>query len=103
MAVPQPVAPDDDDRVADAAPADLELVDAVVVEVEDNGPGIPAEERQRVLERFYRVPGTGQEGSGLGLSIVNAVAERHSGKMSLHDGADGGLLVRMDFPTSTTA
>ena len=72
----------------------------VIVEVEDDGPGIPVQERHRVLERFYRVPGTGQEGSGLGLSIVSAVAERHGGTVSLHDGTDGGLLVRVRFPAA---
>lgn len=67
--------------------------------VEDQGPGIPADERARVLERFYQRPGR-QGGSGLGLSIVNEVARRHGAALSLADGADGrGLRVSLDFPS----
>lgn len=47
------------------------------LEVEDNGPGIPAEEREKVLERFHRVKGSPGEGSGLGLAIVREIAHRH--------------------------
>ncbi len=49
--------------------------------VEDSGPGIPAAERQRVLDRFYRVPGAAGHGSGLGLAIVQAVARRHGAQV----------------------
>lgn len=49
---------------------------AVVLSVRDTGPGIAPEERERVFDPFYRVPGSGPIGSGLGLSIVRAVAER---------------------------
>jgi two-component system OmpR family sensor kinase len=76
-----------------------ETVDEVVLEVEDSGPGIPAAERARVLEAFYRVPGTGQIGSGLGLSIVRAVAERMKGRVELCDATAGtGLKVRVVLP-----
>jgi two-component system sensor histidine kinase TctE len=47
--------------------------------VEDTGPGIPESERGKVLERFYRIPGTAGEGSGLGLAIVQEVVTRHHG------------------------
>jgi len=67
-------------------------------EVEDTGPGIPADERARVEERFYRVLGTGQEGSGLGLSIVRRIVELHGGRVDLDAGAGGrGLRVRVTF------
>ncbi|MCL4798650.1 MAG: sensor histidine kinase N-terminal domain-containing protein [Burkholderiales bacterium] len=67
-------------------------------EVEDTGPGIPADERARVLERFYRVLGSAEEGSGLGFSIVRRVAERHGASLHLADGAGGkGLRVRVEF------
>ena len=47
------------------------------LEIEDNGPGIPVEERERVFERFYRLPQTTDgEGSGLGLPIVQALGRR---------------------------
>jgi two-component system OmpR family sensor kinase len=65
--------------------------------VEDSGPGIPEAERQRVLDRFYRVPGAGAAGSGLGLAIVKAVAERMGAQVVLGDSALGGLRVELRF------
>lgn len=54
-----------------------------VLEVEDTGPGIPPDERHRVLERFYRVLGSGQDGSGLGLAIVREIAQLHDAMISI--------------------
>ena len=72
---------------------------AVVLSVEDNGPGIPEAERSRVFERFYRVLGSGQEGAGLGLAIVRDIALSHGAEVTLADGAGGrGTLVRVVFP-----
>ncbi len=72
-----------------------------VCEVEDTGPGIPADDRVRVLERFYRVLGTGEEGSGLGLSIVRRIAELHGARLDLDSGRDGrGLRARVTFATA---
>lgn len=71
----------------------------VRLEVEDNGPGIPATERTRVLERFYRVSGVEQAGSGLGLAIVRDVAERYGGTVKLGESNAGGLLVQIDLPS----
>lgn len=51
--------------------------DAVVLEVEDSGPGIPDAERHRVFDRFYRVLGTNVDGSGLGLAIVREIVSQH--------------------------
>jgi two-component system OmpR family sensor kinase len=67
---------------------DLSVVDTptqVVLEVEDSGVGIPEAERERVLDPFYRVLGSDQTGSGLGLSIVKTVAERLHGRIELSD------------------
>ncbi|MEP7207326.1 MAG: sensor histidine kinase, partial [Casimicrobiaceae bacterium] len=67
--------------------------------VEDTGPGIPPAEREKVLERFYRVPGTGGDGSGLGLAIVKEVADRHHATLSITTPSIGhGALVRVTFP-----
>jgi two-component system OmpR family sensor kinase len=70
--------------------------------IEDTGPGIPANERERVFDRFYRVLGTGQSGSGLGLSIVQTLARRIGAQVTLGDAqwADGrgGLRVTLTFP-----
>lgn len=68
-----------------------------VIEVADSGPGIPAEERGRVLDRFYRRPGNEAPGSGLGLAIVKAIAERHGATVDLADAPGGGLAVRIIF------
>jgi two-component system OmpR family sensor kinase len=55
----------------------------VALVVADSGPGIPPEERQRVFDRFYRLPGQEGLGNGLGLAIVKAVAERYQGRVEL--------------------
>ncbi len=71
----------------------------ITLSVEDNGPGIPEAERERVLERFYRVLGTGSEGCGLGLAIVREIAARHGAQLKLSPGAgDLGTLVQVTFP-----
>ncbi|ODT47366.1 HAMP domain-containing sensor histidine kinase [Devosia sp. 63-57] len=62
----------------------------VRIAVADNGPGIPAADRQRVLERFVRLEKSRSEpGSGLGLSLVNAVARLHGGRFVIEDNAPG--------------
>jgi len=62
---------------------------APMLEVEDDGPGIPREERQRVLERFYRVPGSTSEGNGLGLAIADEIARVHGGQLQVANGSGG--------------
>ncbi|MDA8255952.1 MAG: sensor histidine kinase N-terminal domain-containing protein [Betaproteobacteria bacterium] len=75
-----------------------------VIEVEDNGIGIPAEERSSVFERFYRVLGTDAEGSGLGLPIAAEIAELHQAKIDLLEGSGGhGSLFRVSFPRQRVA
>ncbi len=67
--------------------------------VEDNGPGIELQHRERVFERFYRVLGSGQSGSGIGLAIVAEVAKRHGAEISLNSGDNGiGTRFSMQFP-----
>jgi len=68
------------------------------LEVEDDGPGIPAAERGRVLERFYRVPGTPGTGSGLGLAIVREIAAGHGANLAILDSPAGGCRVGITFP-----
>ncbi|WP_027037921.1 sensor histidine kinase [Mesorhizobium ciceri] len=69
-----------------------------VLTVDDDGPGIPADERDHVFERFYRIAGSTEEGSGLGLAIVREVVENAGGRVTLGDGATGGLVVEVRLP-----
>lgn len=61
-----------------------------LIEVEDNGPGIPPEERERVFDPFYRILGSNTEGSGLGLSIAKTITERYGGRITLADAGQSG-------------
>ncbi len=71
----------------------------ITLTVEDNGPGIPESERERVFERFYRVLGTGVEGCGLGLAIVHEIAQRHNAEVALGPRAGGsGTVIKVTFP-----
>jgi len=73
------------------------------LKVVDNGPGVPAEERARVLDRFYRRAGTAETGSGLGLAIAVSIAKRHGASFLLGDTAVGtGLSVSVTFPACTS-
>ncbi|MCX7672123.1 MAG: ATP-binding protein [Thiobacillaceae bacterium] len=64
----------------------------------DNGPGIPAAERTRVFDRFYRLPSAAASGSGLGLAIVQDIVRLHGGRVWLDDTAGGGLTVWVELP-----
>lgn len=66
------------------------------LEVEDDGPGIPLEERERVLEPFHRLKPR-STGTGLGLNLVQQVVELHNGTVSILSAANGGTLVRLEF------
>jgi two-component system sensor histidine kinase TctE len=73
-----------------------------MLEVEDEGPGIPPAERERVLERFYRVPGTTGTGSGLGLAIVREIAGLHGAVVEIGEPRAGGrgCRVALIFPSA---
>jgi signal transduction histidine kinase len=67
-----------------------------ILQVSDNGPGIPEAERERVFDRFYRGASHEAEGSGLGLAIARQVADLHGGRIELGEGLGGrGLSVRV--------
>ncbi len=78
--------------------------DAAVIEVTDNGPGLTAADRDRVFDRFWRAdparshPGGRHGGSGLGLSIVRAIAEAHGGTATAGDGPRGGARFTVRLP-----
>jgi signal transduction histidine kinase len=88
---------------ADASPATITVTaarvgDVVRVSVSDNGPGIPVADRLRVLDRFVRLEGSRTKpGSGLGLSLVAAVARLHGGELRIEDNPPG-LRAVLDLP-----
>ena len=79
-------------RVEETDPHTAEL------SVEDNGRGIPKDERERVFERFHRVPGSAGDGSGLGLAIVFEIAHSHGATVALETPDAGGTRIRLRFP-----
>src|SRR6185312_1097226 len=70
-----------------------------VLEVVDDGPGIPVPERSRIFERFRRLDNESTDGSGLGLAIVKEIAQRHSARIDVEDGRHGrGTCVAVSVP-----
>ncbi|HVC83565.1 MAG TPA: ATP-binding protein [Chloroflexota bacterium] len=75
--------------------------DQVVLGVSDNGPGIPPADRERVFERFYRLPGEAAHrtpGTGLGLAICQAIIQAHGGNIAITDGQGTGVSIRVALP-----
>ncbi|NEJ71850.1 two-component sensor histidine kinase [Rhizobium phaseoli] len=87
---------------ADHGQVDLAVLthdDHAVLSVTDNGPGIPAELRERVFDRFYRIDPSKTDGSGLGLAIARNLAGRYGGAIRLMDNPAGrGLRVVLEWP-----
>ena len=77
-------------------------VQGAAFEVEDDGPGIPPEERERVFEPFHRLRPR-SAGSGLGLHLVQQVVERHGGRVALLGAPGGGTLARVELRTARPA
>ncbi len=79
--------------------------DAVVLRVEDRGPGIPRDERERVFEPFYRGPAAERNatpGSGLGLSLVRHVVQAHGGRVRAEGREGGGAAIVLELPVATS-
>jgi two-component system sensor histidine kinase TctE len=69
-----------------------------LVAIEDTGPGIPEEDRQRVRQRFYRLPNSPGHGSGLGLAIVDEIARLYDARLTIGPGANGqGTKILLQF------
>ena len=77
--------------------------DGVYISVADNGPGLSEEDQKRIFERFFRADPsrqrTSQEGSGLGLSIVDSVMQAHGGKVGVVSKPGAGTIFTLFFPT----
>ncbi len=76
-----------------------ETPSSIDLSVADSGPGIPAEDRARVLQRFVRLEKSrNSPGTGLGLSLVAAVARMHDAQLTLDDAEPAGLKATISFP-----
>jgi two-component system sensor histidine kinase KdpD len=73
-------------------PGSLEL------RVQDQGPGIPVAERQRIFEKFHRVPGSPAGGTALGLNIARSLVQAHHGQLSVEDAPGGGACFVLSLP-----
>jgi two-component system, OmpR family, sensor histidine kinase TctE len=69
-----------------------------VIAVEDSGPGIPEQDRQRVRQRFYRLPNSPGHGSGLGLAIVDEITRLYGATLTIGSSASGGARITVQFP-----
>jgi signal transduction histidine kinase len=72
--------------------------DGVRLEITDDGPGIPAEHRTRIFERFFQIPGRARGGGGLGLTIAKEVIEAHGGRIAVEDTPDRGARFSFTIP-----
>lgn len=74
----------------------------VRLKVADDGPGVPAEQRERIFDRFYRVPGSSERGSGIGLSLVSRIVHLHGASIEVSEGIAGrGFAVTVSFRAET--
>lgn len=80
--------------------SEAQLARWAVVAVEDRGPGVPAELRERIFEPFYRLPGASERegGVGLGLSLVRSIAQRHGGQVRCEERPGGGARFVLELP-----
>ncbi|HEY0883996.1 MAG TPA: ATP-binding protein [Ramlibacter sp.] len=88
-----------------SGPVRVELAregDVVALRVRDHGPGVPAAERERIFEPFYRLPGASEQhgGVGLGLALVRSIAQRHHGSVQCEDQEGGGACFVLRLPRS---
>jgi signal transduction histidine kinase len=79
-----------------------QVASTICIDVADDGPGIPADQRKMVLEPFFKLDAsrsqTKSSGFGLGLSIVCDIVRAHDGRLELHDNKPRGLIARILLP-----
>jgi two-component system sensor histidine kinase KdpD len=99
------------DNAARYSPANSEIrvsatrdVDDVVIEISDEGPGIPEADREKVFDPFYRVHERDRKsGTGLGLSICRGIMRAHGGEITAHESTTGsGAMLRLRIPQATS-
>ncbi|SNS76242.1 sensor histidine kinase [Rhodococcoides kyotonense] len=74
----------------------------IVVWVSDTGPGVPTDERPKIVDRFFRASGAHGDGTGLGLSIVHALTERAGGSMDVSARRPSGLKIELTIPRTVS-
>lgn len=89
-------APEDSEVVVDVGPSGT-------VRVSDRGAGVPAADRARIFERFWRGREVSPLGAGLGLAIVHAIMDAHGGDAEVEDNPGGGALLRLQFRQAADA
>ena len=78
--------------------------DSVRLQVQDNGPGVAEEDRPRIFDRFYRIAGSNERGSGIGLSLVARIVQSHGARIEIGAGLDGrGFGISVVFPACIPA
>jgi signal transduction histidine kinase len=79
--------------------------ESVVIRVNDRGPGVPVDQRERIFEPFYRLPGASERegGVGLGLALVKSITERHGGTVRCEDRPGGGASFVVELPVLAAA
>jgi signal transduction histidine kinase len=82
---------------------EIEVDPAGAIRVADRGPGVPLAEREQIFRRFWRRDRRRQGSSGLGLSIVARIAERHGATVSVGERAGGGAVFILAFPIVVAA
>ena len=89
----------------EAGSIDVSLINknGITLKVCDTGPGVSKDEMNKIYNRFYRPAGHDEYGSGLGLSIVQRIADLHNAKVSFSDNKPTGLCVEVEFPTTTNS
>ena len=85
-----------------APAADANTADAIILEVADNGTGVPTEHLEHVFQRFWRADEQSTHGSGLGLPLVARIAAQHGGHASAHNAQPHGFIVRLTLPAAPT-
>ena len=78
----------------------IRVAEPGILEVGDQGPGIPAEQREKIFERFWRADPSKENGSGLGLPIVKQIVEAHDGRIVVSDNEGGGALFTLFLPSA---
>ena len=71
-----------------------------MIQVDDDGEGVPEADREKILEPFVRLENSSQRGAGLGLALVNRIAKRRGGQVVVDTSPSGGARFTLDLPAS---